>query len=336
MISPEVSVLMAVHNGERYLDRAIESILRQSFTDFEFIIVNDASTDASEVICRAYADKDSRIKIVTNKNNLGLAASLNLGLRESRGTYIARMDADDSSRSDRLKYQVSFLERHPEIGICGGAICYHRKGRRSIKRFYPQHELLEAELMFRACFSHPTVMFRRQKILNCGIYYDETFATTQDYEMWLRVLYAVRGANMPVILLDYYCHEEQTTDRNYDMMISNCRRIHTEILSSLVPDLKDDELMLHGRISMPHETFSLAELSAAQSWLKRLIRANRNSRRFDEYALKRVLFDMWRGVCYQSAEHGWPTFWLFWNSALSHSFRLSWSAIKLLIKCSIR
>jgi hypothetical protein len=333
---PRVSVVMGVRNGERFIRRAIESILGQTLADFEFIIIDDASTDRTGDICRAYASRDSRIRLLSNEVNLGLAASLNRGIRESSGVYIARMDADDASRPERLMLQADFLDMNPAIGICGGYICYHKGERSSIKRFYTDHEWLAAQLLFQPCFSHPTVMFCREQVLRLGLLYDESFVTTQDYDLWTRIIGPIQGANMPIVLLDYYCHDEQATAEKYDKMIMYCRRIQCGLLQRLMPECNEDELTLHGRIGIPHDLFTPAELDQAQMWLIRLIRANAMVSRYDEAFMLRVCFDMWRGVCYQSAAHGWLTFLQYWQSPLSRSFRLSWSSVKLLFKCLIR
>jgi hypothetical protein len=332
---PRVSVVMGVRNGERFIRRAIESILGQTLADFEFIIIDDASTDRTGDICREYASSDSRIRLLSNEVNLGLAASLNRGIRESSGMYIARMDADDASRPERLMLQADFLDMNPDIGICGGYICYHKGERSSIKRFYTDHDCLAAQLLFQPCFSHPTVMFRREQVLRLGLLYDESFATTQDYELWTRMIGLIQGANMPKVLLDYYCHDEQATTKKYDKMLMYCRRIQAAQLHGLMPECSEAELTLHGRISMPHDIFALPELHEAQIWLLKLIRTNADAKRYDETAMSRVCHDAWRAVCYESAAHGWLTFWRYWQSPLSRSFRLSRSSVKLLLKCIV-
>jgi glycosyltransferase involved in cell wall biosynthesis len=334
--APRVSVVMGVRNGERFIRRAIESILGQTLADFEYIIIDDASTDRTGDICREYASRDSRIRLLSNEVNLGLAASLNRGIRASSGMYIARMDADDGSRPERLMLQADFLDMNPDIGICGGYICYKKGGRSSIKRFYTDHDWLAAQLLFQPCFSHPTVMFRREEVLRHGLLYDQSYATTQDYELWTRMIGKLQGANLPRVLLDYYCHDEQATSDKYDRMMLYCRQIHAVQVRLLIPDLSEVELTLHDRISIPHDPFTLPELSFVQNWLTRLIRVNGDVGRFHGKALARVCFDVWRGVCYQSAAHGWATFRKFWVSPLACEFRLSRSSVKLLLRCMLQ
>lgn len=118
-MAPAVSVVMSVFNEEAHVAEAIESILKQTFADFEFIIIDDASTDGSPALIETYAQKDSRIKVFTQPENQGLAVSLNKGLRQATGTYLARMDADDISYPERFQKQFDYLERHPELGALG-------------------------------------------------------------------------------------------------------------------------------------------------------------------------------------------------------------------------
>jgi glycosyltransferase involved in cell wall biosynthesis len=316
MMHPKLSVIMAVRNGERYIERAIGSILSQSFGDFEFIIINDASTDATEAICRGHAADDERIGILTNEVNLGLAASLNRGLRESRGAYIARMDADDSSRSNRFKRQLAFLEQHPAIGICGTAICCHFGRRRVVRRFYNDHERLAAQLLFQAGFSHPTVMIRREVFKDMGFWYNDNFLTTQDYELWSRIVGPIRAANLSDVLLDYYSHEGQATTAKYEQMLAMCSNVHARLVRRLIPDATEDDLALHLRIAIPHELMSVTELQIAEKWLLRLVEANDLKGLYDPTAMRAVIFDIWRTVCYGSVSNGWGVFRLFWQSSL--------------------
>jgi len=127
MVEPKVTVLMPVYNGERYLNEAVDSILGQTFTDFEFLIIDDASTDKTPEILRSY--DDPRIRVVTNEENLGLSKSLNKGLALARGEFIARMDADDVSYPYRLQVQHEFMTQHPGAGVIGSWAEYiDRKG----------------------------------------------------------------------------------------------------------------------------------------------------------------------------------------------------------------
>ena len=153
---PLVTVLMAVYNGEKYLREAIESILDQTYTNFEFLIINDGSSDRTEEIILSYNDK--RIRYIKNEQNLKLIASLNKGLDLAKGEFIARMDADDISLPERLEKQINFLEKHPEIGLLGSWVrTLGLTNNRNII-FKQGHNTIRIQLLFNNFFHHPSVV----------------------------------------------------------------------------------------------------------------------------------------------------------------------------------
>ncbi len=183
---PQVSVLMAVHNGLPYLREAVQSILAQTFRRFEFVIVDDASTDKSLDTLREI--HDPRIRIVQNESNLGLTQSLNVGLDACCGDYVARMDADDICLPERLMLQKRYLDTHPGVGVIGGQVEYiddmgQSKGTSSM----PVNSAVIAwRLHFHNVLYHPTVMFRRELVCGLGGY-DNMFSVAQDFELWSRI-----------------------------------------------------------------------------------------------------------------------------------------------------
>ena len=198
-MNPKISVVMSVYNGEKHLRESIESILNQTFTDFEFIIVNDGSTDNSLEIIKSYDDE--RIKIINNEENIGLTKSLNKAIKQARGVYIARQDADDISLSNRLELQFKFLEKHPEVALLGtGIYVIDENGDEIEKRIMhpnPKRSLLKGNR-----FIHGSVMFRKSVIDELGAY-NETLRYSQDYELWLRLSkeYDVRNLTVPLYKL---------------------------------------------------------------------------------------------------------------------------------------
>lgn len=187
---------MAVFNGEAYLRQAVESILNQTFTDFEFIIVNDGSTDGTESILRSY--RDGRIIILNNLDRMGLTKSLNAGLKIAQGTYIARMDADDISHETRLEKQVKFIDSHSEIGILGTDYYeIDKDGNRLISKVnIPETDEQIRKVLFKYNpFIHSSLMIRKS-ILNDIGYYDESFMASQDYDLILRILAKYQGHNL--------------------------------------------------------------------------------------------------------------------------------------------
>ena len=207
MKSPIISVVMSVYNGDKYLREAIESILNQTFNNFEFIIVNDGSEDGSLDIIKSY--NDSRI-VVVDQENTGLAIALNNGIQIAKGRYIARMDADDISDINRLEIQYNFLESNPEIGIVGTWITFiDDNGNEIGKKKEPiSPNEINNKILTYGCFNHGTVMFRRDVFFKAGKYSDEypENPPTEDFALWNRILRISSGANIPQYLYRLRMH----------------------------------------------------------------------------------------------------------------------------------
>lgn len=204
--NPKISVIMSVYNGEKYLRETIESILAQTFSDFEFIIVNDSSTDNSPEIIKSYDDE--RIRMINNKKNMGLARSLNKALKQARGEYIARMDADDVSLSRRLEKQYEFMEEHKDIVLSGAGILYVNGYGRAIGTAVNPKELNTIKKVFFAgkipCF-HPTWIFRKELLETIKNY--RNLPTSQDYDFIARILFrGLKVSNIDECLLKYRIH----------------------------------------------------------------------------------------------------------------------------------
>lgn len=209
---PTISVLMSVYNEPiDWIKQSIDSILMQTFSDFEFIIIND-KPDRFELaeFLEEESRKDSRIKVHTNSENIGLPASLNKGISISKGRYIARMDADDISLTNRLKEQIIFMETNPAIGICGTYVRTIDENGNIAKRFWQMHtpESLRDAIISYCPFVHPTVIARREIFEKYR--YDENCRVAQDWNLWLRVVEDVNFANIPEILLYYRIHHNQS------------------------------------------------------------------------------------------------------------------------------
>jgi glycosyltransferase involved in cell wall biosynthesis len=202
--SPQISVLMPVYNAERYLREAVESILNQSFTDFEFLIVNDGSTDGSLSILEEYAAKDDRIRLI-NRPNTGYVVALNEMLELSQGEFIARMDADDVATPERFELQLLFMESHPEVACVGGQILLIDPcGNPLVHFLHPlTHEDIDtAHLSGSTAIAHPTALIRREALLAVQGYRVEYY-TAEDIDLFLRLAEIGRLANLPQMILRY-------------------------------------------------------------------------------------------------------------------------------------
>ncbi len=206
MARPQISVLMSVYNGERYLRSAIESVLSQSFADFEFIVIDDGSTDSSHQILEEMARKDARLKLFRQENH-GLVASLNRALMTAEAPYVARMDADDISHHDRFAMQHQRLESQPDIAVLGGSVRLIAETGQplSIVR-YPKSP--GAAFYRQPGFNpipHPAVMARTEILRGLGGY-SPLYPQAEDYALWIKAAGMFRLANLPDIVLDYRIH----------------------------------------------------------------------------------------------------------------------------------
>lgn len=211
---PEISVVMSVYNGEKHLVEAIESILNQSFKNFEFIIINDGSMDGSLEIIKKYEIQDKRIKFIDNGKNKGLIYSLNLGLSVARGKYVARMDADDISFSKRLEIQKKYLDENIEVGICASRFRFFRHsffnfGKISGKKM--KTDEIKVELLFRNCIVHPSVMFRKEVLDKNELRYDSNDRRMEDYGLWLKMSKMTEIHIIDDILLNFRVTSDSVT-----------------------------------------------------------------------------------------------------------------------------
>lgn len=204
--SPRVTVLLCAYNAAAFLQPAVESILAQTWRDFEFLIIDDASTDDTPQILAAF--DDPRIRVLRNEQNLGLTPSLNRGLREARGEWIARQDADDLSASDRLEKQLAFLEANPGAALVGSQMrALNAAGRRQGIRDVPlTSESIQWSLLLANPIVHTAVTFRRDVFRDELGGYDERFTSCQDYEFWARASAKHRLCNLPDRLVSYRMH----------------------------------------------------------------------------------------------------------------------------------
>jgi glycosyltransferase involved in cell wall biosynthesis len=203
MSSPLLTVLMSVYNAEKYVAKAVDSILAQTFRDFDFVVVDDGSTDECPSILKGYADRDHRIAILS-KPNSGLAAALNFGLRHVESAYVARMDADDIAHPDRLSRQLAFLEARPDIAAAGTrVVCIDEAGRtRHVRPVVTGPEAIANALPFRNCINHSSAMLRTAALAEARGY-REKFRVSQDYDLWLRLIARHRLDNIDEVLLRY-------------------------------------------------------------------------------------------------------------------------------------
>lgn len=222
----KISVIMSVYNSSRYLAAAIESIIKQTFSDFEFIIINDGSTDDSLEIIQHYSLSDNRIKVISRENK-GLVVSLNEGIENAMGEYIARMDADDISHPTRLMEQIEYLEKHPEVVCIGtGARVIDKKGRYLINKstVTGSHNVLSSALSGVCPIAHPSAMFLTCVAKKVGGYSIDDYPA-EDLSLWLKMSHHGEINNLSSILLDYRIHDESISTQRHSAQLKKTYEI---------------------------------------------------------------------------------------------------------------
>ena len=226
---PRVTVLMPVYNAGHYLREAVESILAQTFGDFEFLIINDGSTDGSRKIVTSYTDP--RIRLVDNERNLGLTPTLNRGLFLAHGDLIARQDPDDMSHPRRLEQQVRFLQDHPEVALLGtqGRVIDQEGNYLGPLDRSQEHISIQWFHLFDNSFIHTAVMFRKRVIWGELGGYDEAFSSSQDYDLFSKVLLSYCVSNLADRLVDYRVHSLSVTATMQTTGNAKARRVNQTI-----------------------------------------------------------------------------------------------------------
>ena len=225
-----VSVIMAAFNEERLIDKAIKSIINQSFNDWELIVVDDGSTDRTVDIIKSFAKNDNRIVLVKNDINKGLAESLNIGIEISRGDYIARMDADDESLPKRLEMQLEFMIENTEVDILGtGAVYIDINNNILDQIIMPENHCDIVSVMMKCSpFIHPSIMMKKKIINKIGMY-NKDIKRAEDYDLWFRARrHSAKFHNLPEVHLRYL-----VTHKRVFRSILDCTKVRVEYAESV-------------------------------------------------------------------------------------------------------
>ena len=284
---PKVSVVLTTYNRSEYLNEAIESILNQTYKNIEFIIIVEYSNNQDTIIKNINKYNDTRIKIIINEKKLGLALSLNEGIKKASGKYIARMDDDDVSLPDRIEKQVKYLEDHPDTAILGCNV-QNFGNLNNIDKKPSSYEEIKVNMLFETPLFHPTVIFRRDSLLKEKLLYTSEYST-EDFDLWARAINKVKIENLNDVLLKYRISNSNLTLNNQELNWNS----HNTILKNLYKEifnisfsLKEIELLrrsFNGWIIHPQDYFHYLKVK------KELIEKNKIIKYCDEKLLKKSL-----------------------------------------------
>ncbi len=324
---------MSAYNAAKYLREAMDSILTQTFVNFEFIIVNDGSVDATENIIRSYTD--NRIVYIRNERNLGLIESLNKGLEIAKGKYIARMDADDIALPERLQDQLAVFREYKEI-IVVGSDYYSLKGedlRHEIN--INDSDYQKTVLLFATCFAHPTVMMKNIFKEN-GIRYGTNFKHVEDYKLWTDLAFHGEFYNVSKPLLKYRSHSAQVSIENRVAQFEVSDTIRRDYLQKLGFSFSEEEFKIHSLIGNNAFIRSKDQLFHIETWLNSLISQNENLRKLKTESFNHAIHKFWMDSC-GNTNLGFFAFKTFMRSDLSKIYATPLGMkVKLFGKCLVR
>ena len=306
MSRPLVSIIIPVHNVEKYIGTCLQSMIYQTYSDLELWIVDDACTDNTMKTIAQF--QDPRIQIVHNQTNLGLAASVNKAIRQAKGKYIARMDGDDISQPTRIERQVQFLEQHPDVSIVGTAM--QSFGHSNYLHNFPEaHDACKARLLFNVCFGHPTVLIRKSIFDNNKNYYKEELQQySEEYELWCRLVDQFQFANLKEALVMYrtfppLSKQEAEVRRRENSFIIRSNFIRTQLGEQSECDYHNHDLVCNLNQG------NVREVEEWMGWLRNIANLNLEYKAFDVIALRKELSKRCFELRYRNKQLGIQNMW---------------------------
>lgn len=332
---PLVSVLMPVYNAAPYVKDAIDSILNQTFADFELLVFNDGSTDSSAEVIESI--KDKRIVFIDSAKNFGYVAHLNNGLQLARGKYIARMDADDIALPTRFEKQIAFLEANSEVGLCGTS--FRTFGASEIVVSVPEgNEEIREFLLRNSPMAHPTVIFRKALVEQHSLHYDKDFMPTEDYKLWYDISKLTKLHNITEVLLYYRVHPHQISSYMNDTQRANADKVRVLQLTDKGFDLTPDEQQIYCHILQYSPLPQTAvELEGWRLVMRKIIAENRKLHAYNELWFDHIFMTAWREAASRiekyTLSHLWPL--LVQPKPTSKSFSVG-IGLRIAAKCLVQ
>lgn len=302
MHDPEVSIVMPVYNSEQYVGDAIQSLLVQTFRNFELIVVDDGSTDRSSEIIHGFSD--SRILVLKNDSNRGIVFSRNRGLAAMNGKYYAPFDSDDTAVPDKFEKQVNFLEKNPDIAMTGSwAMLCDEKGNRMLQKWKlnARPEMIPSIMLFRNYFVHSSVLVRQDAIKNMT--YQEGFDVVEDYRFCADLAFGQKVFNFPGYLISYRIHQNSAMRSNSKRMQNQDRKIYRYLFDTLKIKLSESEMDCIFALKGKDRFDDFKTLRELHSFLLHVLSQNRKLNLFNRTALERTVADRWLKACFLAKSH---------------------------------
>lgn len=331
-----VSIIMTVYNGEKYIAEAIESILNQTMTDFELIVIDDGSNDNTTGIIKKY--KDARIRLLINEVNKGSIYSRNRAVMESKAPYIAILDSDDIAMPRRLELEKKFLDTHKDFAVVGTTVQVIDEFSRPTKTVWKNtlpSEIIPGTLLFQNYFANSSTMFRKSALPEMPPYRDMNPA--DDYDLWLRLDKKWKMWNLPQLLQKYRVHGSQMTMYDSDRGREKVKEMISQALKEKLDiDITPEEYFVH-RTNFGFEADNpITYFDKREEWLLKLQKYNNKTNYYDHKIFAKVLVDRWLSNCSSNTRFGMWTWKRFWQSPLSNGLSKKENLIPLIkfyVKC---
>ncbi|MFB2892351.1 glycosyltransferase family 2 protein [Aerosakkonemataceae cyanobacterium BLCC-F50] len=313
--NPRASAIMAVYNSGEYLKETIDSVLNQTFTDFEFIIIDDGSRDRSVEIIKSY--QDPRIKLLLNEENRGTGYSRNRGIEASRGEYIITIDSDDINLPQRFAKQIAYMDSHPEVGICGSWIETIGEAAGELWRCAVKPDIVHCRTLFEAVLCHPSTIIRRKYLDEYSLRYAVELRRAQDWDLYCRGARHFQITNIPEVLV-YYRWRKYGKNLSDEELISKTYYYFYEIdkrnfqVLNLQPT--EQEMLVHRRLGNLELKKDQDFVLEANKWLNKLFAANQIAKIYPQSTFLQVLAGYWWEVCSYASDSPLQAVSQFFNS----------------------
>lgn len=319
--NPKISVLLPVYNSELYIKEAIDSILNQTFSDFELIIIDDASTDKSVEIIKSY--EDYRIHLIKKPKNSGYTNSLNHGLTLAKGKFIARMDSDDFSLPTRFEKQIAFLEANPNVVLCGTAFQHmHNDFYVSVPE---QNDQIKVGMLQECKIGHPTVMMQTSFLKKHNLTYNTLMEPAEDYDLWTRMIHLGKFHNLQEPLLKYRVHENQVSSQRNLLQTQKALQIKSNLFFNLDKNPSSREVEAYKNILFVTDNSMVSDFLFFLKLKKKMICSNSDSNYFDKKLFENFLY---------SKEEGFMKY--YFKNRLSYNWNIFADYIKIFNKTSYK
>lgn len=334
--TPLVTVMMPVHNGERYIKFAIESILSQTYKNFELLIINDASNDQTVKIVRSF--KDPRMRLIHNSKQLGLSSARQRGVSEAKGSFIAFLDSDDTAHTKRLELQIDYLQKNPKIALVGSWVELIDENGKIIGLIWKHAtdcRLIPSLLFFRNCFTQSAVTLRKSCLNSLG--FRQKYFLAPDYDLWKRLSKKFNLVNLGLVLTYYRYYRESMSFKIRNELKKTTISIHREAIKNFGLNPTQTQLDIHDFLERLHLKQSTKLLGEVENWLMELYQKNNQIDYYDKNKFALIISQYWFKTCCYCASLGLIVLNRFSSSQLSgYSSKIKLKKLLLLLLATFK